>query len=160
MSPAGGEPEFVLSVFDRLCDDAPESPAEDRPLWIGPRETVKRLVLNNLSWVLNARRYVGELPGGAHHLQRSVLGYGLPDFSGMTMETAADREALREAIESAVRRFEPRLSRVRVSPPQVETGGRDLRFQIDAVLQLWPAPEFVSFDSVLLLPVRAFELRG
>jgi type VI secretion system protein ImpF len=153
-------PEYVLSVLDRLYDDAPDEPEEPRPRWFGTREDIKQSVLTNLGWVLNARRCLVEVPDGRDHLRRSVLAYGLPDFAPMSMETDDQREELRAAIESAIRRFEPRLSRVTVGPPEPEPSSRNLRFQVDAMLVLRPAPEFVSFDSVLLLPARAFELRG
>ena len=160
MTSASREPEFVLSVFDRLYDDDPDEATESRPCWVGPREVVKASVLLNIARVLNARRFVGELPGGTPHLERSVLAYGMPDFSGLTMASPDDRERLRAAIESAVRRFEPRLTGVKVSPPDVTSGGVDLRFRIDAVLSLRPVLEPVTFDSVLLLSVRSFEVRG
>lgn len=152
------EPEYVLSVFDRLYDDRPDEPEETRPRWFGSRTEIRRSVFENLRWLLNARRSLLEFPAGRSLLDRSVLAYGLPDFSHMTIETADQREELREAIESAIRRFEPRLTRVRVRPPEEDQGNRDLRFQVDAVMLLRPAPEFVSFDSVLHLPVREFEL--
>jgi len=158
MTSPWSEPEFVLSVFDRLCDNFPSEVSEDRPLRVGPRDVVKASVLKNIDWLLNSRRYIGAIPGNPH-LDRSVLTYGLPDFSQLTMDTSDDREELRSAIESAIRRFEPRLTHVIVSPPEFAERG-DLRFQIDAFLRLRPAPEFVSFDSVLLLSLRTFELRG
>jgi type VI secretion system protein ImpF len=146
--------------MDRLIDHEPEADTEARAGWVGPLEAVKDSVRANLVALLNARRPLVELPAGPNHLQRSVLAYGLPDFTHFGMETADERELLRSAIEAAIRRFEPRLSRVVVSPPEIDPNGRSLRFQVDAVLNVKPAPEVVSFDSVLLLPTRTFELRG
>ena len=111
-------------------------------------------------WLLNSRRWIVDLPSGRHHLHRSLLAYGLPDFVHVSMETVDEREMLRASIESLIRRFEPRLSRVVVSTPEPEPTGRNLRFQVEAVLNLKPAPEVVTFDSVLLMPTRTFELRG
>jgi len=160
MPPSRREPEFVLSTLDRLIDREPQVVTEARSRWVGPIEEIRETVFSDLVRLLNARRPLVELPAGPGHLQRSPLAYGLPDFTHLGMETADDRELLRAAIESAIRRFEPRLSRVIVSPPEVEPNGRSLRFRVDAVLNIKPAPEVLSFDSVLLLPTRAFELRG
>jgi type VI secretion system protein ImpF len=154
------EPEFVLSALDRLIDLEPELAADARDGRAGPLDRVKESIRSNLTWLLNSRRPLVDLPPGRHHLQRSLLTYGLPDFAHLSMETAEEREALRAAIEAAIRRFEPRLSRVVVNPPGAEPSGGNLRFQVDAILDVRPAPEVVTFDSVLLLPARAFELRG
>jgi type VI secretion system protein ImpF len=154
------EPEFVLSVLDRLIDREPESTEESKPGAIGSVEEIKISVRSNLMWLLNSRRSLIELPSGRQHLQRSPLAFGLPDFVHVSMETVDERETLRAAIESLIRRFEPRLSRVVVSTPEPEPAGRNLRFQVEAMLNLQPAPEVVTFDSVLVMPTRTFELRG
>jgi len=160
MSRSRTEPEFVLSALDRLIDREPYSPVDSRPGWVGPLSDIKASVLSNLSWLLNSRRSLVELPAGRSHLSRSLLAFGLPDFTHLGMETAEEKESLRAAIETAIRRFEPRLTQVEVSPPEIEPTGQYLRFRVDAVLNLKPAPEVVVFDSVLLLPSRSFELRG
>jgi len=76
------------------------------------------------------------------------------------MGTAREKESLRAAIEWAIRRFEPRLTQVEVSSPEIDPKTGNLRFRVDAILNIRPAPEAVIFDSVLLLPSRSFELRG
>jgi type VI secretion system protein ImpF len=154
------EPEFVLSALDRLIDREPDLTFEVRHGLVGPLDRIKESILSNLSWLLNSRRSLVELPAGRNHLSQSVLGFGLPDFTHLSMETAQEKELLRTAIEAAIRRFEPRLTQVEVSPPEIEPSGRNLRFRVDAVLNIKPAPEVVSFDSVLLFPSRSFELRG
>jgi len=158
MSGLRNEPLFLLSAIDRLTDGDPDTPWEPRPRRFGTIDDVKSSVYANLQWLLNARRPLVEVPGGRHHLQKSLLAYGLADFSHMTMETADDREELRAAIESAVRRFEPRLAGVKVSSPELATDSRDLHYRVDAYLNVKPAAE-VIFDSVLRVPSRKFELR-
>jgi type VI secretion system protein ImpF len=160
MPPAGTEPEFVLSALDRLIDHEPDVPEDVSPQWVGSLERIKDSVRSNLMWLLNSRRSLIELPPGQHHLQRSLLAYGLPDFVHVSMGTFDEREALRAAIESLIRRYEPRLSRVVVTTPEPEPNGRDLHFQVEAILNVKPIPEFVAFDSVLLMPARTFEMRG
>ncbi len=157
----GNEPEFVLSVLDRLIDRDPHELVEEaRAGIVGSLEAIKDSVRENLMWLLNSRRSLVDLPPGRQHLQQSLFAYGLPDFVHVSMETVNEREALRTAIESAIRRYEPRLSRVVVSLPELEPAGQSLRFQVEAMLNLKPAPEAVTFDSVLLLPSRSFQLRS
>jgi type VI secretion system protein ImpF len=160
MSALRNEPEFVLSTLDRLIDHEPEVIDESRPRWVGTIEEIKDSVRSNLTWVLNSRRCLIELPAGRNHLQSSLLAYGLPDFTHVSVGTTEERELLRAAIESAIRRCEPRLTRVVVSRPEADPSGEKLRFQADAILNVKPAPEAVTFDSVLLVPSRTFQMRG
>src|SRR5437763_8274843 len=108
------EPEFVLSALDRLIDHEPDSAFEVRHGLVGPLDRIKESILSNLSWLLNSRRSIVELPSGRNHLARSVLAFGLPDFTHLGMETAQEKESLRAAIEATIRRFEPRLTQVEV----------------------------------------------
>jgi type VI secretion system protein ImpF len=160
MSDYRADPRYVLSPLDRLIDDRPEAEWDDRVGLVGTMDQVKKSVYDNVVLLLNSKRPLVALPAGRHPLQRSLLAYGLPDFTHLGMETADDQELLRTAIESAIRRFEPRLTRVSVSAPEVVQQSRNLRFQITAVLNVKPAPEILTFDSTLLMPARKFELRG
>ncbi|MCI0458111.1 MAG: type VI secretion system baseplate subunit TssE [Gemmataceae bacterium] len=83
------------------------------------------------------------------HASRSVAAYGLSDFSHETAADADARHRLKRAIEEAIARFEPRLTRVRVTPEPPQPHERALRFRIDAVLRVDPVREPVSFDTVV-----------
>ena len=66
-------------------------------------------------------------------------------------------------IEEAVAIFEPRLADPKVN--LVDTAGlsastRMIRFQIDAYLKMDPAPEHVSFDTVLELTNGEYQVKG
>ncbi len=67
-----------------------------------------RSVLGNLARLFNTRR------GSLAHLPD----FGLPDVADVTRGASDRVEALRAAIGEAVRRYEPRLRRVRVEPEQ------------------------------------------
>jgi type VI secretion system protein ImpF len=73
------------------------------------------------------------------HVQSSVLNFGMPSLAGRTARTV-DPQQISSTIEAAVRRFEPRLSAVRVSPEVGEDGNEThvLAFRIEA--QLWGQP--------------------
>jgi type VI secretion system protein ImpF len=97
---------------------------------------------------------------GLPHLDASAWSYGLADLSASSLTSAVDRERLRLAIEAAIRRFEPRLQGVEVTPVEARASDRSIRFRIDAMLRVDPAPEPVTFDSMLQLTTKAFHVRG
>ena len=78
------------------------------------------------------------------------MGYGIPDFASGAFNDPRRREELRLEIEDTIRRFEPRFLSVRVhlvdARDRLET---TLRLRIDAVLHADPAPEAVTFDTVV-----------
>ena len=54
------------------------------------------------------------LPAAYSAVQRSILTYGLPDFTAWSLLSPADRQRLRRALEQAIASSEPRLTRVQV----------------------------------------------
>ncbi len=73
------------------------------------------------------------------HVQASVLNYGMPSLAGRSARSA-DPLQIAATIEAAIRRFEPRLSALRVTPEMGEEGNEThmLAFRIEA--QLWGQP--------------------
>ncbi|HEX3852858.1 MAG TPA: type VI secretion system baseplate subunit TssE [Polyangiaceae bacterium] len=75
------------------------------------------------------------------HVQESVVNFGMPSLAGRAARSA-DPLQIAATIEAAIRRFEPRLSAVRVTPEMGQEGNEThvLAFRIEA--QLWgqPAP--------------------
>lgn len=67
------------------------------------------MLSRDLADLIGARRpFRGALPG--------ILGWGLPGMAGISPGSDTDREQVAEQIQTAIRRFEPRLSDVRVTP--------------------------------------------
>ena len=139
------------SVLDRLLDDEPELRQHDPPP--RARQALSRLfqaVRRDLEWLLSTRlTWVDDALLSCEYASRSVAAFGLSDFSH---ETAADNDAvhrLKRAIEEAIARFEPRLTRVSVTPEPPLPHERALRFRINAVLRVDPVREAVTFDTVV-----------
>ena len=110
------------------------------------RQSVKR----DLEALLNTRRCWLPSPSNLRELEKSVLGYGLPDFTVMELSTQEGRQWLCEEVERTIIRFEPRLARVQVAMKDTDTPmDRLLRLRIDAVLLVDPVPQPVAFDSEL-----------
>ena len=147
------------SLLDRLIDT--EQGAPDRE-WISRAESV-RLVKNSLrrdlEWLLNARR-IAAPPLPLRELNRSVFVYGLPDFTAYTLASAPDRARLLRDLEAAIAMFEPRLAAVTIAPLDDERRAHAMCFRIEGLLLVDPAPEPVSFDTVLELSSGAYQVKG
>jgi type VI secretion system protein ImpF len=137
-------------LLDRLIDDAPDQerdpPVSVADSMIALRNSVRR----DLEALLNARRRWRSWPTRLAQLATSPIGYGIPDFASGAFSDAQRREDLRIEIEATIRRFEPRFISVRVqlveTPEHLET---TLRLRIEAVLHAEPAPEAVTFDTLV-----------
>ncbi|MFT7639767.1 MAG: type VI secretion system protein ImpF [Pirellulaceae bacterium] len=110
-------------------------------------EEMKASVQRDLENLLNTRWRVSAWPPTLEELERSVINYGIPDFSGSSLTSAADREEFRRILENAIRVHEPRFLKVRVTIDQDKAVERTLHFKIDAELRTHPNPEPVIFDS-------------
>src|SRR4051794_9913021 len=105
MATPGSRQQLLPSVLDRLLGDNGAWTVED----------AKAAVKRDLEWLLNSRRVVSNLPTGLGPLGKSIVTYGLPDLATFRPGAGGDQEPLRLAIQEAIRRFEPRLLRVRVT---------------------------------------------
>ncbi len=150
-----------LSVLDRLLDDAPEL-ERDRPISAGEALAVlKRALRRDLEALLNGRRRFRSVPRHYGEVQASSLCFGLPDFTSGAMGEAEARERLRIEVEQAIRIFEPRLAQVNVAVlPAKEALSTTLHLRIDALLHAEPAPEPISFDTLVHTATAEIEVSG
>jgi type VI secretion system protein ImpF len=148
---------LLPSILDRLID---EQPSESREPAAYRQQTVRdleRAVARDLEAMLNTRQEVSEdLPSEYQELQRSLLAYGLPDFTSCSLSIEEDRKRVLRSVERTIAKFEPRLQRVRVQLETPRNHDRGLRFRIDALLRVDPSPEPVTFDAVLQLSTQQY----
>jgi type VI secretion system protein ImpF len=151
---------LLPSVLDRLCDDAPDDPLRDAAPVFGLAD-FKAALARDLEDLLNTRTpafddLVERFPLAA----RSVINYGLPDLSGLSLLNPEHRAKLSNSLSRAIKDHEPRLSEVRVA---LEVPGarpeRLLRFRVDAVLIVHPHRPPVSFNATLQLSSNAYQVR-
>jgi type VI secretion system protein ImpF len=145
-----GAPVAQLSILDRLIDEAPDK-LIDRPL--SHAETLgalRRSVRRDLEALLNTRRRWRSWPDGYAELALSPVGYGIADFSSGAFNDPRRREWLRQEVEQAIRRFEPRLVRLRVMlmDPKDELEAT-LHLRIEGLLRAEPAPDPIAFDTLV-----------
>jgi type VI secretion system protein ImpF len=144
------EPRAQLPLLDRLIDDAPDV-ARDPPLSAGETAAIlRRSVRRDLEALLNARRRWRSWPAGYRELEISPVGYGISDFAAGAFNDPEQREQLRAGVEQTIRRFEPRLARIRVTLADGQnTLEPVLRLRIEALLRIEPAPEPIAFDTLV-----------
>ena len=149
------------SLLDRLVDLNPGI-ASDPPT--SRSQSVRQLkasLRRDLEWLLNSRRIPEEAPESYEELFRSLYNYGLPDVASMGLNSPRDRQRLLRLIEQTIAIFEPRLTGVRVrAVDSAGSGPRILRFQIEAMLKMDPAPEQILFDTVLQLNSGEYQVKG
>ena len=106
------------SLLDRLIDHEPQQQREAVDARVLTRQQLRAAVLRDLSWLFNATRTEPEsnsdrkselaLWKNADYARRSVLNYGMPAFSGVTLSSMNTRSIERDVAE-AITHFEPRI---------------------------------------------------
>lgn len=106
------------SLLDRLIDEEPQHQKESLDARVLTRQQLRAAVLRDLSWLFNDTRQEPEptstrldelkLWQQNEHARRSVLNYGVPAFSGVTL-SSMDHVTMERAITEAIRIFEPRI---------------------------------------------------
>lgn len=155
------ELNVTQSLAERLVDLEPRLSTDASISRSQSVRQMKASLRRDLEWLLNTRRNPEAAGAELPHLARSLYNYGLPDFSALSLNAPRDRNRLIAELQSAIEVFEPRLRDVRVSisqPPTQET--RTVRFQIEAMLQMDPAPQQISFDTTLQLATGEYQIRG
>ncbi|MBY0243494.1 MAG: type VI secretion system baseplate subunit TssE [Burkholderiaceae bacterium] len=121
----------------------------------GPQQTPAQLrdaVARSLEDMLNTRAALpAGLLRGHPHCAASVANYGVADFAGCCLGSAADRAWIGASIRTAIERHEPRLRRVEVLVAPEPGAVNRIRITITGVLAGTPANQrgMVAFDAVL-----------
>lgn len=161
MARTPGDITVTLSVLDRLIDREPKSQTEAPLTRSQSVRILKAAVQRDLEWLLNTRRIFQEPDESLKEVNRSLYVYGLPDFSQYTMASVVDKAKLLKQLLATVKMFEPRLGSVRIIPVETtESGVQQFRLRIEAMLLMDPAPEPVSFDTVIGLKSGICKISG
>ena len=147
------------SILDRLLDAEPYSTVEAPQTRSQSIRQLKAALRRDLEWLLNTRQCI-ETVDGFPELRTSVFTYGLPDITSIRLESGQDEQRLLRAMETAIQVIEPRLANVRVIAVEPLTKrARELRFHIEGLLLLDPAPELIAFDTTLDVSRGDYEVR-
>ncbi len=138
LKPAGNPKGIALQSFGTVvARNVVNATAETGELKSVSMRRLRDYVCRDLASLLNCANLDAVADLDAYpHVQSSVVNFGMPSLAGRAAR-AADPLQIATAIELAIRRFEPRLSELRVTPEMGEEGNEThvLAFRIDA--QLW-----------------------
>lgn len=134
-------------LFDRLVDEDPKQLKEAQPFRVYTREQLMTSVAQELARLLNTRNPQTRSTGA---VERTVLDYGLRDFSSLFAASPTDRETLAREIEDTIEAFEPRLQEVSITwEPTSEGRQQQLSANIQAKVKLGNLLEPVSFPLLI-----------
>lgn len=150
------------SILDRLIDTEPQTQSEVSLTRAQSVRGLKASLRRDLEWLLNTRRSPEAAGDEYPELARSLYNYGFTDFTNFAFANPKDRARLLIQLEETIRIFEPRLDAVRVIPVEIEGSNlqRQVRFQIEGLLKMDPAPEQITFDTVLSLTSGEYQVKG
>jgi type VI secretion system protein ImpF len=160
MARSGPEPNVTLSLLDRLVDQDLSLKADPPQGRAQSLRQLKASLRRDIEWLLNTRRSIEAVEDTSLETEHSLFNYGLPDIASLGVHSTQDQNRLLWMIESTIQNFEPRISGARVTMEPVSGGARILRFQIQGLLRIDPAPERVTFDTVLELTSGEYEVKG
>jgi type VI secretion system protein ImpF len=140
------------SLLDRLTDDEPDKLVESRERRVLSLRSLREGVLRDLAWLLNTTNLfsvtaTARLP----HVANSVLNYGMPDISGMSV-AGLNLADLERGIRQAIWDFEPRLIRgsVVVRASAADAGQHNkIMFEIEGDMWAQPYPERLYLKTEL-----------
>jgi type VI secretion system protein ImpF len=158
MASVKGQSVLRASVLDRLSREHHGRGTDGE---IGLRE-VHDSVARDLERLLNTRIWWPAGLGAFDEASESVLTYGIPDLTNCSWASVkGENRTVARLVEDAIKRFEPRLLPRSVKVTQLEgSGDLRVRLRIDAILQVEPYTERISFDTDLDVATGAVQLRG
>ena len=149
------------SLLDKLFDDSPKQPGDQNIFKASSLGQYKETVARDLEGLLNSRMALSETLFDAFpQCRKSLMVYGLRDFSAMSLVNAYDRALICRSLEDAISRHEPRLHDVTVTLDEGNAPGGGLHFTIHALLDIRPAREPVSFDAMLQPSTLQYSVSG
>ncbi|MFI5379647.1 MAG: type VI secretion system baseplate subunit TssE [Tepidisphaerales bacterium] len=131
-------------LVDRLTDDDPATRMESREKRSISMRQFQKALLRDLTWLLNSpsktdREHIEEFP----EVGRSVLNFGMPDFTGLTHSDVTPQQ-VEKAIRQAILLFEPRIVKdslvIRVVVNR-QVAGNLLAVEIRGQVWAQPVPE-------------------
>jgi type VI secretion system protein ImpF len=162
MAKSDTDAAVTLPLIDRLIDDEPNVRNEPPLTRAQSVRALKAALRRDLEWLLNTRRNIEEAPEAFEFLAKSLFNFGLPDITSLSFNNPKDRNRLLRMLEATIELYEPRIAEARVTMLSTgeETYSRVMRFQIEGMLMMDPAPERITFDTVLQLNSGECRVKG
>ncbi|WP_187290247.1 type VI secretion system baseplate subunit TssE [Terriglobus saanensis] len=145
---------FVQSVLDRL---------REKTSWPTTRAAslryLKEAIRRDIEDLLNTRR--PPIPEIENYplANVSVLNMGLQDISQLGSSADGRLEEIQRAVQQCIETFEPRLQNLIVTAKNGSTPRREIWLTIEATIQVQPAAETISFDTMLDLTSGMYSVK-
>jgi type VI secretion system protein ImpF len=150
--PAMSSLNLKPSVLDRLVDVSLNGAASGS--WYTPEEMMES-VRRDLENLLNTRKTCQGLCDGLPEVTNSLITYGVADSASLKVNTASQRKRVARELEEAISRFEPRVSRLKVTIGEPATRkDRVLRLHLSGTLDIEPSLDFELSGSLELVTGR------
>lgn len=151
------------SLLDRLTDLDPENKSEPRERRVLSLQRLKAGVLRDLAWLLSTGHLETFEDLEAYpHARNSVVNYGLPDLTGVSVANM-DPTRLEKVVREAIIKFEPRINprtlKVSVSIDRARMHRNAMTFRIEGELWAQPAPLSLSLRTELDLETGNVDVR-
>ena len=132
------------SLLDRLTDDEPDQRVESREQRVFSLTRLREAVLRDLAWLLNTTNLeAGTRLDAYPEVRHSVLNYGIPDLSGVSVSSLNVGELERD-LRQAIIDFEPRILShsltVRLETNESQMSHTAMTFLIEGELWAQPVP--------------------
>lgn len=119
----------------------------------------KEAVCRDLTALLNTR-HIEDFDGSFEESTKSLLTFGVIDFTAFNLTSEMDQERVRYSVERAIRQFEPRLTHLIVTLEQADSSNLILHLRIEAFLRNESRREPVSFGMTLHRDSRRIIVSG
>ncbi|MDR3567328.1 MAG: type VI secretion system baseplate subunit TssE [Syntrophobacteraceae bacterium] len=141
------------SLLDRLTDSNPGRETDALEQRIMSLRQLRESVIRDLEWLLNTGRLeISRELSGFQEAGKSVLNYGIPNLSGISV-THKDSVAIERDIRQAIVDFEPRILpgtlKVNISLINGQTSENTLVLEIQGELWWQPLPERFYLKATL-----------
>ena len=151
------------SLLDRLTDTDPENKSEPRERRVLSFQRLKAGVLRDLAWLLSTGYLETFEDLEAHpHARNSVVNYGLPDLTGVSVANM-DSARLEKIVREAIVKFEPRINqrtlKVQVTVDRGRMHRNAMTFRIEGELWAQPAPLSLLLRTELDLETGNVDVR-
>ncbi|MEW5801050.1 MAG: type VI secretion system baseplate subunit TssE [bacterium] len=149
------------SILDRLLDFEPEVRQEPVQRRVVGFEQGKAAVIRDLENLLNTKSTILVIPPVYREVSRSLLVYGVRDYTSQNPKSIAVKKQLRQNLEETIARFEPRLRNVTVHVEEGATENeRSVKFRITGLLILDPFTAPVVFDTLFDINRGEYTIQG
>lgn len=133
------------ALLDRLTDHDPEQKIESRDRRVISLQRLRECIRRDLAWLLNCGRLETVLELDDYpEVAKSVLNYGIPDLSGLTL-AGADTNIIEKLVRESILRFEPRLLKhslkVEVTADRGGEHRNAMKFRINCEMWAQPIPQ-------------------